>query len=223
MYLHITRLQCFPGCLTIQIRTALCIVIVLLIYAVAQACVVGCMPRFWGVADGNSSILIIDVDGGANRTMEELPCDGARYALLSCVVGTLTLALFLRVSWLPKMPTHSFIFHPLKQHMCSLVPNQKPERTIGGSFHIRGYEPILSLLLFVSALALHSRQLDLKLRLDFLWAVQVRECVCVCVCIQCGCHDVRRVLPLQPRCTSTRMEGFVFVGRRLSGLWQTRG
>lgn len=43
----------------------------------------------------------------------------------------------------------------------------------GGSFHIRGYEPILSLLLFVSALALHSRQLDLKLRLDFLWAVQV--------------------------------------------------
>lgn len=49
----------------------------------------------------------------------------------------------------------------------------------GGSFHIRGYEPILSLLLFVSALALHSRQLDLKLRLDFLWAVQVRKYVCV--------------------------------------------
>lgn len=47
----------------------------------------------------------------------------------------------------------------------------------GGSFHIRGYEPILSLLLFVSALALHSRQLDLKLRLDFLWAVQVSLCV----------------------------------------------
>lgn len=51
----------------------------------------------------------------------------------------------------------------------------------GGSFHIRGYEPILSLLLFVSALALHSRQLDLKLRLDFLWAVQVRKCVYQCV------------------------------------------
>lgn len=51
----------------------------------------------------------------------------------------------------------------------------------GGSFHIWGYEPILSLLLFVSALALHSRQLDLKLRLDFLWAVQVRKCVYQCV------------------------------------------
>lgn len=33
-------IQCFPGCLTIQIRTALCLLIVLLIYAVAQACVV---------------------------------------------------------------------------------------------------------------------------------------------------------------------------------------
>lgn len=58
----------------------------------------------------------------------------------------------------------------------------------GGSFHIRGFEPILSLLLFVSALALHSRQLDLKLRLDFLWAVQVRKCVPVCVFLSvCVC------------------------------------
>ncbi|XP_076829116.1 adenylate cyclase type 1b isoform X3 [Brachyhypopomus gauderio] len=39
MYLHVTRVQCFPGCLTIQIRTVLCVLIVLLIYAVAQACV----------------------------------------------------------------------------------------------------------------------------------------------------------------------------------------
>lgn len=27
-------------------------------------------------------------------------------------------------------PTHFFIFHPLKQHMYSLVPNHKPERTM---------------------------------------------------------------------------------------------
>lgn len=37
--------QCFPGCLTIQIRTVLCILIVLLIYAVAQACVVSLKGR----------------------------------------------------------------------------------------------------------------------------------------------------------------------------------
>lgn len=61
------------------------------------------MPWMWGSAKTSSSIVIIDVDSGTNRTMAELPCDGAHYAFLSCVVGTLTLALFLRVSWLPKM------------------------------------------------------------------------------------------------------------------------
>ncbi|XP_035525988.1 adenylate cyclase type 1-like [Morone saxatilis] len=172
MYLHITRVQCFPGCLTIQIRTALCIFIVLLIYAVAQACVVGCMPWLWSSANTNSSIVIIDVDSGANHTMAELPCDGARYAFLSCVVGTLTLALFLRVSWLPKMAL-MLLLGVLYVTVLELSGFRKTAG--GGSFHIRGYEPILSLLLFVSALALHSRQLDLKLRLDFLWAVQAEE------------------------------------------------
>ncbi|KAM4728633.1 adenylate cyclase type 1-like isoform 1-T1 [Anableps anableps] len=172
MYLHITRVQCFPGCLTIQIRTALCLLIVLLIYSVAQACVVGCMPWMWGSANTNSSIIIIDVDRGANRTMAELPCDGARYAFLSCVVGTLTLALFLRVSWLPKMAL-MLLLGVLYITVLELSGFRKTAG--GGSFHIRGYEPILSLLLFVSALAFHSRQLDLKLRLDFLWAVQAEE------------------------------------------------
>ncbi|MEQ2187523.1 hypothetical protein GOODEAATRI_005576 [Goodea atripinnis] len=153
-----------------RIRTALCILIVLLIYAVAQACVVGCMPWMWGSANTNSSIVIIDVDSGENRTMAELPCDGARYAFLSCVVGTLTLALFLRVSWLPKMAL-MLLLGVLYITVLELSGFHKTAG--GGSFHIRGYEPILSLLLFVSALALHSRQLDLKLRLDFLWAVQV--------------------------------------------------
>nr|XP_020451359.1 adenylate cyclase type 1-like isoform X1 [Monopterus albus] len=172
MYLHITRVQCFPGCLTIQIRTALCILIVFLIYAVAQACVVGCMPWLWGSANTNSSIIIIDEDSGANYTVAELPCDGARYAFLSCVVGTLTLALFLRVSWLPKMAL-MLILGVLYITVLELSGFHKTAG--GGFFHIRGYEPILSLLLFVSALALHSRQLDLKLRLDFLWAVQAEE------------------------------------------------
>lgn len=38
---------------------------------------------------------------------------------------------------------------------------------------MRGYDPVLGVLLFSGALALHSRQLDLKLRLDYLWATQV--------------------------------------------------
>uniref|UniRef100_A0A3Q2SXR3 Adenylate cyclase type 1 n=1 Tax=Fundulus heteroclitus TaxID=8078 RepID=A0A3Q2SXR3_FUNHE len=48
MYLHLTRVQCQPGCLTIQIRTVLCIFLVLLTYSVTQACVVSlCAGHQW--------------------------------------------------------------------------------------------------------------------------------------------------------------------------------
>ncbi|XP_035284273.1 adenylate cyclase type 1-like isoform X1 [Anguilla anguilla] len=170
MYLYVTRIQCFPGCLTIQIRTVLCVFIVFLIYAVAQACVVGCMPLLWG-GDSASSIVIVEA-GGANRTMAELPCDGARYAFLSCAAGALTLALFLRVSWLPKI-TLLFLLSVL---YVTVLEISGFRTSVGaGLFHIRGIEPILSIVLFSSALALHSRQLDLKLRLDYLWAAQAEE------------------------------------------------
>uniref|UniRef100_A0A493U0Y1 Adenylate cyclase type 1 n=1 Tax=Anas platyrhynchos platyrhynchos TaxID=8840 RepID=A0A493U0Y1_ANAPP len=170
MYLHVTRVQCFPGCLTIQIRTILCIFIVILIYSVAQGCVVGCMPWVWNT-NSSSSIVIIS-PGGTNKTMNELPCDTAHYAFLSCVVGTLTLAIFLRVSSLPKMILLLFV---TILYIVILELSGYRKAVGGGSFYMRGYEPILAILLFSCALALHSRQVDLKLRLDYLWAVQAEE------------------------------------------------
>uniref|UniRef100_A0A674GFZ2 Adenylate cyclase type 1 n=1 Tax=Taeniopygia guttata TaxID=59729 RepID=A0A674GFZ2_TAEGU len=167
MYLHVTRVQCFPGCLTIQIRTILCIFIVILIYSVAQGCVVGCMPWVWNT-NSSSSIIIIS-PGGTNKTMNELPCDTAHYAFLSCVVGTLTLAIFLRVSSLPKIILLLFV---TILYIVILELSGYRKAVGGGSFYMRGYEPILAILLFSCALALHSRQVDLKLRLDYLWAVQ---------------------------------------------------
>ncbi|CAL8279508.1 unnamed protein product [Lota lota] len=176
MYLYVTKVQCFPGCLTIQIRTALCTLIVLLINAVAQACVVGCMPWVWAGSNSNSSTVVMDDGSGggedANQTLEELPCDGARYAFLSCVVGMLTLALFLRVSWVPKVALTLLL---AVLYVTALELSGFRKIVGGGSLYIRGCEPIISLLLFTSALAFHSRQLDLKLRLDFLWAVQAEE------------------------------------------------
>ncbi|XP_051468539.1 adenylate cyclase type 1 isoform X1 [Apus apus] len=170
MYLHVTRVQCFPGCLTIQIRTILCIFIVILIYSVAQGCVVGCMPWVWNT-NSSSSIVIIS-PGGTNKTMNELPCDTAHYAFLSCVVGTLTLAIFLRVSSLPKIILLLFV---TILYIIILELSGYRKAVGGGSFYMRGYEPILAILLFSCALALHSRQVDLKLRLDYLWAVQAEE------------------------------------------------
>ncbi|XP_036257715.1 adenylate cyclase type 1 isoform X2 [Molothrus ater] len=162
--------KCFPGCLTIQIRTILCIFIVILIYSVAQGCVVGCMPWVWNT-NSSSSIVIIS-PGGTNKTMNELPCDTAHYAFLSCVVGTLTLAIFLRVSSLPKIILLLFV---TILYIVILELSGYRKAVGGGSFYMRGYEPILAILLFSCALALHSRQVDLKLRLDYLWAVQAEE------------------------------------------------
>ncbi|XP_052403510.1 adenylate cyclase type 1-like [Carassius gibelio] len=171
MYLHISRVQCFPGCLSVRIRTVLCVSIVLLIHAVAQACVVGCMPWLWP-SNSTHSIVIIDVSAGLNCTMAELPCEGAPYALLCCMLGTLTVVLFLRVSWLSKL----FLLLLLLLLYITVLELSGFRRSSGTVLmSARGLEPILSLLLFSTALALHSRLMELKLRLDFLWATQAEE------------------------------------------------
>ncbi|KAJ8395415.1 hypothetical protein AAFF_G00031490 [Aldrovandia affinis] len=173
MYLHVTSIQCIPGCLTIRIRTAVCVFIVVLVYAVAQGCVVTCLPWAW-IGNSNASFVVV-VDGqGENGTAPELPCDSVHYAFLSSVASTLTLALFLRVSSLPKI----LLLLLLSVLFITVLEVSDFRRSIGGGFlHGRGYEPTFAILLFTSALALHSRQLDLKLRLDYLWASQVSQCL----------------------------------------------
>uniref|UniRef100_A0A8C2HW45 adenylate cyclase n=1 Tax=Cyprinus carpio TaxID=7962 RepID=A0A8C2HW45_CYPCA len=146
VYLHITRVQCFPGCLTIQIRTVLSVFIVLLIYAMTQACVV------------NHSYITV-LTAGLTLVLRF-----TQYSLLCCMLGTLTVALFLRVSWLSKL----FL-------LLLLVVLYVTVLELSGFRRSSGLEPILSLLLFSTALALHSRQMELKLRLDFLWATQAEE------------------------------------------------
>lgn len=44
----------------------------------------------------------------------------------------------------------------------------------GGSVSGRSFEPIVAILLFACTLALHARQVDVRLRLDYLWAAQAR-------------------------------------------------
>ncbi|KAM9357505.1 adenylate cyclase type 1-like isoform 2-T2 [Symphorus nematophorus] len=167
MYLHLTSVQCQPGCLTIQIRTVLCVFLVLLTYSVTQACVVGCVP--WGKVGTNSSDSVDDVPADANSTGVDRACPNMAYALLSCVAGTLTLVPYLRVSSLLKI----LLLLLLSVTYTVVMETSGYRQAVGGGFlHTRGYDPVLAVLLFSGALALHSRQLDLKLRLDYLWATQ---------------------------------------------------
>ncbi|XP_039984404.1 adenylate cyclase type 1-like [Xiphias gladius] len=176
MYLHLTSVQCQPGCLTIQIRTLLCVFLVLLTYSVTQACVVGCVP--WGKVGTNSSRPVEDVPadvldvGLSNSTEADVACANMAYALLSCVAGTLTVVPYLRVSSLPKI----LLLLLLSVTYTVVMETSGYRQAVGGGFlHTRGYDPVLAVLLFSGALALHSRQLDLKLRLDYLWATQAEE------------------------------------------------
>ncbi|XP_014438672.1 adenylate cyclase type 1 isoform X1 [Tupaia chinensis] len=169
LYLHITRVQCFPGCLTIQIRTVLCIFIVVLIYSVAQGCVVGCLP--WGWSPKSNISLAVISSGSRHPVLPALPCESTHHALLCCLVGTLPLAIFLRVSSVPKM----ILLSGLTTSYILVLELSGYTKAGGGASSGRSYEPILAILLFSCALALHARQVDVRLRLDYLWAAQAEE------------------------------------------------
>ncbi|XP_047619559.1 adenylate cyclase type 1 [Phacochoerus africanus] len=170
LYLHITRVQCFPGCLTIQIRTVLCIFIVVLIYSVAQGCVVGCLPWTWS-SSPNGSLVVLS-SGGRAPMLPAPPCESAPHALLCGLVGTLPLVTFLRVSSLPKMILLAVL---TTSYILVLELSGYTKAVGGGAVSGRSFEPILAILLFSCALALHARQVDIKLRLDYLWAAQAEE------------------------------------------------
>ncbi|XP_037325818.2 adenylate cyclase type 1-like [Pungitius pungitius] len=170
MYLQLTSVQCQPSCLTIQIRTVLFVFLVLLTYSVTQACVVGCVP--WGRVGINPSLSGEDVPADINSTVADRACTNMAYSLLSCVAASLTLVPYLRISSLPKI----FLLLLLSVTYTVVMETSGYRQAVGGGFlHSRGYDPVLATLLFSGALALHSRQLDLKLRLDYLWATRAEE------------------------------------------------
>nr|XP_019587172.1 PREDICTED: adenylate cyclase type 1 isoform X1 [Rhinolophus sinicus] len=170
LYLHIARVQCFPGCLTIQIRTVLCIFIAVLIYSVAQGCVVGCLP--WAWSSGPNGSLVVLSSGAQDPVLPAPPCESAPHALLCCLVGTLPLSIFLRVSSLPKMILLSVL---TASYILVLELSGYTKAVGGGSVSGRSFEPIVAILLFACTLALHARQVDIRLRLDYLWAAQAEE------------------------------------------------
>uniref|UniRef100_A0A9J7X5J3 Adenylate cyclase type 1 n=2 Tax=Cyprinus carpio TaxID=7962 RepID=A0A9J7X5J3_CYPCA len=169
MYLHITHVQCSPDCLTLQIRMVLCGFLVLLMYSVTQGCVVECVP--WSL-EGNSNVSMVTVVT-VNRTgVGSGVCKYTPYVFLSCVMASLSVALYLRVSSLPKI----LLLLLLNILHTVVMETSGYRKAIGvGFFHTHGYDPVLAMLLFSGALVLHCRQLDLKLRLDYLWATQAEE------------------------------------------------
>lgn len=67
----------------------------------ALALQVGCLP--WAWPSGPNASLVVLPPGGPGAVLPAPPCEAAPQALLCGLVGTLPLALFLRVPSLPKL------------------------------------------------------------------------------------------------------------------------
>uniref|UniRef100_UPI00358DF400 adenylate cyclase type 1 n=1 Tax=Myxine glutinosa TaxID=7769 RepID=UPI00358DF400 len=178
MYLHLTQIQCFPGCLTIQLRTGISLFIISLISLVAQSCVVVCLP--WGQPiPGNVSVVGQTVvsnsswwgSGGADRAKWSV-CDAAAYTELACLSGSLTITAFIHLSSLPKLILLALLTAP---HLLLLELGGYRRVFWANGMYARAFEPTVTILLSALAMGMHARQLDLKQRLDHLWASQAEE------------------------------------------------
>ncbi|KAL4827415.1 hypothetical protein H8958_022606 [Nasalis larvatus] len=150
LYLHITRVQALHWALSIPadprpgkrpVRMAV-------------GMEVGCLPWAWS-SKPNSSLVVL-ASGGQRTALPTLPCESTHHALLCCLVGTLPLAIFFRVSSLPKM----ILLSGLTTSYILVLELSGYTRTGGGTVSGRSYEPIVAILLFSCALALHARQAE---------------------------------------------------------------
>ncbi|CAK7295123.1 Adenylate cyclase type 1 [Vulpes lagopus] len=121
---------------------------------------VDCLPWAWSSSPNRT--LVVLTPGGKSTLLSTAPCESVPRALLCGLVGTLPLAIFRRVSSLPKMIlllmlTASYI----------LVLELSGYTRASGCNVVSGlsFEPIMVILLFSCTLALHARQVDV-LRLD---------------------------------------------------------
>ncbi|XP_019482111.1 PREDICTED: adenylate cyclase type 1 [Hipposideros armiger] len=128
---------------------------------------VGCLPWDWSSSPNGSLVALSP--GAQSLVLPAPPCESAPHALLCGLVGTLPLTIFLRVSSLPKMILLSVL---TASYILVLELSGYTRAVGGGSVSGRSFEPIVAILLFACTLALHARQVDIRLRLDYLWAAQ---------------------------------------------------
>ncbi|XP_038415437.1 adenylate cyclase type 1-like isoform X2 [Canis lupus familiaris] len=116
----------------------------------------------------------------ARRPVPAVPCASVPHALLCGLVDTLPLAIFLRVSSLPK----TILLLVLTASYILVLELSGYTRASGGNA-VSGlsFEPIMAILLFSCTLALHARQVNIKLRLDYLWTAQARDLISHTECL----------------------------------------
>ncbi|XP_057653494.1 Ca(2+)/calmodulin-responsive adenylate cyclase isoform X4 [Diorhabda carinulata] len=150
------------------LRLAITVFTIILVYTVAQVNVFTCLP------DTNCiphSTVNITLDGRDHRA-----CPLPQYIVLSCALGYLAVAIFLRLPILLKASllvvmstvyilhielSHIELFFCYDIRVSSIIP-----------LHVLS---VVEVLMFVLAVLLHGRQVEWTARLDFLWQIQANE------------------------------------------------
>ncbi|EPY80094.1 adenylate cyclase type 1 [Camelus ferus] len=130
----------------------ICFLVSCVLYLHITRVQVGCLPWAWS-SSPNGSLMILS-SGGRAPVLPALPCESAPHALLCGLVGTLPLAIFLRVSSLLKM----ILLGVLTTSYILVLELSGYTKAVGISG--RSFEPIMAILLFSCALALHARQAE---------------------------------------------------------------
>ncbi|CAH1122560.1 unnamed protein product [Ceutorhynchus assimilis] len=155
------------------LRLAITVFTIVLIYTVAQVNVFTCRSEEPCISHNTQNITL---DTGSPMERDHRACPLPQYIVLSCALGYLAVAIFLRLPILLKASlliimstiyillieiSHIDLFNCYDSRVGSIIPA-----------HVIS---VVEVLMFVLAVLLHGRQVEWTARLDFLWQVQANE------------------------------------------------
>ncbi|KAL1498283.1 hypothetical protein ABEB36_009104 [Hypothenemus hampei] len=155
------------------LRLAITVFTIVLIYTVAQVNVFTCRSEEPCISHSTQNITL---DSGLPLESDHRACPLPQYIVLSCSLGYLAVAIFLRLPILLKASllfvmstiyillielSHIDLFNCYDLRIGSVIPA-----------HVIS---VVEVLMFVLAVLLHGRQVEWTARLDFLWQVQANE------------------------------------------------
>ena len=151
------------------LRLAISIFTVILIYTMAQVNTFTCSIDYCPVEDSKVSC---EGHGNCNRI-----CQLPQYIVLSCMLGFLAVAVFLRM---PIMIKSLLLCAMALVYILLIELSHKPlflcfDTNVANAGTPLDMISVTVVVLFVVAVALHGRQVEWMTRLDFLWQLQAKD------------------------------------------------
>ncbi|XP_015838785.1 Ca(2+)/calmodulin-responsive adenylate cyclase isoform X6 [Tribolium castaneum] len=158
------------------LRLAITVFTIVLIYTVAQVNVFTCRPPDESKCVPTTANVTLD---GGFKEADHRACPLPQYIVLSCALGYLAVAIFLRLPILLKavllviMSTVYILLITLSHTRLFTCYDKRVNQV--GLIIPADVLSVVQVLMFVLAVLLHGRQVEWTARLDFLWQVQANE------------------------------------------------